>query len=93
MRLSVPEFVVIGKILAPRGVKGKLRVEVITDFPQRFAPRSQVFINRQPVTIDSTEWHKGKAIVKLNTVDDIEKMRLAIFITKRLKLPAYLARM
>jgi 16S rRNA processing protein RimM len=24
------------------------------------------------MTIDSTEWHKGKAIIKLNTIDSIE---------------------
>ncbi len=66
------EFITIGKILAPRGTKGKLKVAVATDFPQRFAPSSKVYINRQPMTIDSTEWHKGKAIIKFNTIDSIE---------------------
>ncbi len=72
MKSSLPEFIVIGKILAPRGIKGKLKVEVITDFPQRFAPGSTVYIDHQPVTIESTEWHKGKAIIKLETVDSVE---------------------
>ncbi len=72
MKLSLPEFIVIGKVLAPRGIKGKLKVEVATDFPQRFAPCSTVYIDRQPVTIDSTEWHKGLAIIKLNTINSIE---------------------
>jgi len=45
---------------------------VATDFPQRFAPGSTVYIDRQLVTIDSTEWHKGKAIIKLNSVNGIE---------------------
>ena len=72
------EFIAIGRILAPRGIKGKLKVEVATDFPQRFSPSSKVYINRQPMTIDSTEWHKGKAIIKLHTIDsikDAEKLR------------------
>ena len=67
-----PEFITIGKILAPRGIKGKLKVEVLTDFPQRFAPCSAVYIDRQPATIESTEWHKGKAVIKLDTVNSIE---------------------
>ena len=67
------EFITIGQILAPWGFKGKLKVEVITDFPQRFAPRSQIYINRQPMTIAGTEWHKGKAIIKLDTIDSIEQ--------------------
>ena len=73
MNLSEPEFITIGKILAPWGIKGKLKVEVVTDFPQRFAPSSQIYINRQPMTIDSTEWHKRKAIIKLNSVDSVEQ--------------------
>ncbi len=72
MKLSDLEFIIIGQILAPQGIKGKLKVKVITDFPQRFAPSSTVYINRQPVIIDSTEGHKGKVIIKLNTIDSIE---------------------
>jgi len=72
MKSPEPEFITIGKIIAPRGIKGKLKVEVVTDFPQRFTPSSKIYINRQPMTIDSTEWHKGKAIIKLNTIDSIE---------------------
>jgi 16S rRNA processing protein RimM len=67
------EFITIGQVLAPWGFKGKLKVEVITDFPQRFAPSSQIYINRKPMTIASTQWHKGKAIVKLDTIDSIEQ--------------------
>ena len=72
------EFITIGKILAPWGTKGKLKVAVATDFPQRFAPSAKVYVNRQPMTIDSSEWQKGKAIIKLNTIDsvaDAEKRR------------------
>ena len=72
------EFITIGNILAPWGIKGKLKVEVVTDFPQRFAPSSKVYIDQQPMTIDSTEWHKGKAIIKLDTIgsiEDAEKLR------------------
>ena len=67
------EFITIGQALAPWGFKGKLKVEVITDFPQRFAPSSQIYINRKPMIIASTQWHKGKAIVKLDTIDSIEQ--------------------
>ncbi len=72
MKPSKLEFITIGRILASWGDKGKLKVEVTTDFPQRFAPSSKVYINQQPTVIDSTEWHKGKAIIKLNGIDSIE---------------------
>ena len=73
MKPSELEFIIIGQILAPWGVKGKLKVEVVTDFPERFTPQSRIYVNRQPMTIDSTEWRKGKVIIKLNTVDSIEE--------------------
>ena len=72
MKSSELEFITIGEILVPWDIKGKLKVKIVTDFPQRFAPSSTVYINRQPMTIDSIEWHKGKAIIKLNTIDSIE---------------------
>ena len=72
MKSAKPEFITIGEILAPWGIKGKLKVRVVTDFPQRFAPSSKVYVNRQLMTIDSTQWHKGNAIIKLNTIDSIE---------------------
>ena len=75
MKSSDLEFMTIGRILAPWGTKGKLKVKVITDFPQRFALSSTVYINRQHMTIDSTEWYKGEVIIKLNAVDSIEAAR------------------
>ena len=72
MKSSELEFITIGQILAPWGIKGKLKVAVVTDFPQRFTSTSKIYVNRQPMTIDSTQWHKGKAIIKLNTIDSIE---------------------
>ena len=67
------EFIPIGQVLAPWGIKGKVKVEVVTDFPHRFAPGSQVYINRKLMTIASTQWHKGKAIIKLDTIYNIEQ--------------------
>jgi len=67
------EFITIGRILAPWGVKGELKVDVVTDFPERFIPRSIVYIKRQPMTINSTQWHKGKAIIKVDAVDSVEQ--------------------
>lgn len=72
MKSAKPEFIAIGEIIAPWGTKGKLKVMVTTDYPQRFTTSAKVYINRQPMTISSTEWHKGRAIIKLNTIDSIQ---------------------
>ena len=66
------EFITIGEILAPWGNKGKVKVKLETDFPERFTVRSEVYVDRQPTTIDSVGWHSGKLVVKLSTVDSIQ---------------------
>ena len=71
MKLPELEFITIGQVQAPWGNQGKLKVKVLTDFPERFAPSSTVYINRQPVTIARVEWQKGNAIIKLNAVDSV----------------------
>ena len=70
-----PEYIAIGQVLAPWGNKGKVKVNVTTDFPQRFVPSSRVYINRRPVIIDSAEWHKGRVIIKIDILNSIEEVR------------------
>ncbi|MFC2122958.1 ribosome maturation factor RimM [Bacteroidota bacterium] len=81
METSKLEFIAIGEIVAPQGTKGKLKVKVHTDFPERFATNSTVYINRQPITIDNASWYKGMAVIKVPAIDsrqDAEQLRGAM---------------
>jgi 16S rRNA processing protein RimM len=72
------EYITVAQILAPWGTEGKLRVEVVTDFPHRLAPHSTVYVDRKPMAITSTSWQKGQAIVKLegiDSADDAKRLR------------------
>jgi len=73
MKSSGPEFITIGKILSSWGRKGHLRVQVTTDFPERFSPSSRVHLKGQLTRIESVEWRKGQVIIKLDTIDSIEE--------------------
>jgi ribosomal 30S subunit maturation factor RimM len=66
------EYITVAQILAPWGTEGKLRVEVVTDFPHHLAPHSPVYVDRKPMTIASTSWHKGQAIIKLEGIDSTD---------------------
>jgi len=66
-----PEFLIIGRILAPWGIKGEVKVEVLTDFPERFAPHEVVYLNAHPLEIKSCRPHKQHMVVKLATIDSI----------------------
>ena len=72
MKSPESEFVTVGKVLSPWGTEGKLKIQIETDFPDRFTSNSQVYLDRLPVTIDSAEWHNRKLIIKFNDVDRIE---------------------
>jgi 16S rRNA processing protein RimM len=67
-----PEFLIVGRILAPWGIKGEVKVEVITDFPERFAPRNLVYLDARPFEIESCRPHKQSLVLKLTSVDSVE---------------------
>lgn len=67
-----PEYITIGQILRPWGVKGEIKVEVMTDFPDRFSPRQEIYIKHRTVTIEGSRWQRGQVILKLKEIDNIE---------------------
>jgi 16S rRNA processing protein RimM len=69
---SSPEYIIIGQILSSWGTSGQVKVAVMTDYPDRFSPSSEVWLDSRPVLIESTEWRKGQAIIKFDTINTIE---------------------
>jgi 16S rRNA processing protein RimM len=69
MKSSEPEFITIGVILSSWGMNGALKVQVATDFPERFSPESEVFVDRKPAVIESAVPNRDKVIIKLDIVD------------------------
>ena len=67
-----PESLIVGYILAPWGLRGEVKVEVVTDFPERFAPQKVVYLNARPLEIESCRPHKQHLVVKLATIDSVE---------------------
>ncbi|HID64903.1 MAG TPA: 16S rRNA processing protein RimM, partial [Anaerolineae bacterium] len=77
---SEPRYLVVGKIVAPWGVKGELKVAIETDFPERFKQLKRVYVGEKATSF-VLEWsrlHKGHALLKLKGCDDrdaAEKLR------------------
>ena len=67
-----PESLIVGRILAPWGIRGEVKVEVLTNFPERFAPQKVVYLNARPLEIESCRPHKQHLVVKLDTIDSVE---------------------
>src|SRR4051794_27824835 len=45
---QTPDFITIGEVGAPHGVRGELRVTMLSDFPQRFLALQRVYLAPPP---------------------------------------------
>ncbi len=62
--------VTVGRISAPQGLRGEVKVEVLSDFPQRFEPGASVWMDGRPVRIERSRWPGRGLVLKLEGIDD-----------------------
>jgi 16S rRNA processing protein RimM len=69
---SEPAFLAIGRILRPHGVRGEVRVEIHTDFPERFGVYRQVYVGagHKAYQIERHRFHGGRVLLKFREVVD-----------------------
>jgi 16S rRNA processing protein RimM len=71
------ELIKIGKITGTHGYKGTVKVELLTDFPQRFQDLQKVKISHKntvaELNIEACNSHKGKILMKFIGIDSIEE--------------------
>lgn len=68
-----PRFLVIGRIIKPHGTGGEMRVEVLTELPERFDWLERVYVGREdpkPIPIEAVRFHQSWVLIKLSGVDD-----------------------
>lgn len=72
-------LIIIGKIVAPHGVRGDVRVSILTDFPDRFQNLRHVWLDEHTsLIIENTKFHKQFILLKfkgLDCRDSIEYLR------------------
>lgn len=67
------EFIVIGQITKPHGVRGEVRVRPYTDEPARFTWLEQVYVGNkdpQPMAVEQARVHQSMILLKLAAVND-----------------------
>ena len=74
-----PVFVVIGKFRKPHGIRGEVRMTVLTDFPDLIEIGQKVYVgqNYQAYKIKSLRWHGGDLLVSLE--DMLDRTAVEIF--------------
>ncbi len=73
-RAEAPRHLVIGQVLAPWGRRGEVRVQIMTDFPERFARLQEVLVGEEhrPYRLQSARLHRGNAVLKFEGIDNPE---------------------
>jgi len=64
-------FLVIGEVLRPQGVKGDIRVRVLTDFLERFSLLERVYLGegQRLEVVERARLHSGCVLIKLAGYD------------------------
>ncbi len=72
-----PSYVVVGQVRRPHGIGGEVRVEILTDYPERIAQHEALYLARpdtpddvERYEVESVRPHKGILLVKLGGCDD-----------------------
>lgn len=87
-----PDYLAVGRLRRPHGVKGEVALEVLTDFPERLREGSQVYAGDDhfPLVIASTRWHKDLLLLRFTEHDDrndVEDLRNLLLYTLTSGLP------
>lgn len=67
-----PRYLAVGRITRPHGVRGELRVEVLTDYPEHLAEKKVLYVGRQhrPYKVRGLRFHQEAALLTLEGCDD-----------------------
>jgi len=74
---ETPRYLLLGEILRPHGIRGELRMRVLTDYPERISKRGYIFLGKDPntdkairYTVEAMRMHHDYGLLKLAGVDD-----------------------
>ncbi|MGB9919418.1 MAG: ribosome maturation factor RimM [Moorellales bacterium] len=81
-RRPLPGFVSVGRVTGPHGWKGAVRVEPLTDFPERFREVASLYLvrgeNRRELTVQEVKGQGTTIIIKfaeVNTLEEAQELR------------------
>lgn len=72
-----PRYLLLGQITRPHGVRGELKMRVMTDYPERLAELEHVYLAERvqddapkPYTVRGARMNKGQALLRLDGITD-----------------------
>lgn len=87
-----PPYLLIGEILRPHGVRGELRVRLLTDYPERISDMKTVYVGKgvndsqiRPYQLVSMRMHKDYGLItfdKIKDRDEADRLRSLYIMVK-----------
>src|SRR6266508_1496072 len=78
--------VTVGRVIAPRGLHGEVKVLPLTDFPERFEPGSKLWLDSEQLEIKTSRSVRDLIYIQFVVVDD--RTRAEDLRGRELKAPA-----
>lgn len=70
-------YLVVGQIVAPHGIRGEVKVEVMSDNPERFKAGAELYLSStpegtdaRPVRLATSRPHQNRMLIRLATTPD-----------------------
>lgn len=73
---GVEPHIRVGQIVGTHGVKGGLKVRLLTDFHDRFEPGSTLYIKDEPYRVTRSTWHKDQVRIQLKGLTSMAEAEL-----------------
>lgn len=74
---DAPKYLLLGEILRPHGVRGEMRLRVMTDYPERIADLDRVYlsddandVDPRPYAVEGMRMSNEYGLLKLKGIDD-----------------------
>jgi 16S rRNA processing protein RimM len=89
-----PDYIAVGRILAPHGIRGEVKVEILTDYPERFFQHPTLYVGPAavPVKVKSARYFKSYVLLSFenrpdrNAVEELRGLYLQIPISEAMPL-------
>jgi 16S rRNA processing protein RimM len=71
----MPEFLNVGRIVSTHGLKGNVKIELLTDFDSRLAKGCKLRLKDEWVEVESSKWQNGRLVLKLAGINNIDQAK------------------
>lgn len=74
---NAPSYLLIAEIMRPHGIRGEIKVKLLTDFPERIPQLDVVYLGRsanatavRPLHVEAMRMHQGFGLLKFKEIGD-----------------------